>query len=335
MMALRLSMVFLLGFVGMMVGGAGAAALEGKEVPWLEEYTPTEEQVEFNYTKVETVDGYRCEFDFENSNQTVQVLYLEKENIEDLTGCEPAKWKQRSANCDRKNTASNLCKEGRVNTDLANLKLDGTQSCVDASNAINMKYEGATNEMQEEGGEGSGRRLNWCASRTGACRHYYHTCSTTKEILFNWHYTGLTSSGQHDDLFFHHHGWQMQDNVKGWGNAGSNDFMETDIGCLGKHRRARIGAGHPRDVYEGNYLYQCTCMTAGEVHTRGLQTGNLLFDTNQAIQVHPSNMCSRKRQNNKWSFGGPSECEINVTWRGTVNNGNYGAKNTIAGSGWQ
>ena len=100
MMTLRLSLVFLLDFVGMMVGGAGAAALEGNEVPWLEEYTPTKEQVEFNYTMVETVDGYRCEFDFENSNQTAQVLYLKKENIEDLTGCEPAKWNQRSANCE-------------------------------------------------------------------------------------------------------------------------------------------------------------------------------------------------------------------------------------------
>ena len=129
-------------------------------IPWVgEDYTPTDEQIEFNYTKVEIVDGYGCEFDFNTNTTEPTVLYLRREDIgEDLTGCEPAKWKQRSVNCDRKNTTFNLCKEGRVNKDLATLKLDGTQSCVDASNAINMKYEGVTDELLEECGDDSGRR---------------------------------------------------------------------------------------------------------------------------------------------------------------------------------
>lgn len=103
------------------------------------ESPPTQNQIEFNYTRRVCVEGYIC------VAETGQVMYLE-EPMEDSICTEALFW-SKQINCDKKNVTRSLCVGEEINTDLANMRLDGTQSCSDASDAINMKYGGVDDHM--------------------------------------------------------------------------------------------------------------------------------------------------------------------------------------------
>ncbi|KAG7343308.1 hypothetical protein IV203_021253 [Nitzschia inconspicua] len=110
---------------------------------------PTAEQLEFNYTRRVRHEGYSCRNERPGSSST-EIFYEASEEVPKDLKCVPLIWFSKDLNCDMKNFSDNLCLHGDVNWALTRLKLDGTQSCLDASNAMILKYCGETEDLRAQ-----------------------------------------------------------------------------------------------------------------------------------------------------------------------------------------
>ncbi|KAG7343471.1 hypothetical protein IV203_021416 [Nitzschia inconspicua] len=299
------------------------------------EHPPTREQVIFNYTKKVKYEGFACTM-HSNQSDSQEIFFETSEERPRNAQCEPLVWYNKDVNCDKDRRDDNLCIDGRVNLELSKITLNGTQSCVDASNAMKLKFEGLNSEMVEQCKlVGSGRRLNWCDGKLGTCQHYSSTCGTNSDqYLFNWAFSGRPQTGLPDDLTLHHHAWQMQDNIAGWSNYPSINYQQAAIPCLQKYQRVRLRPGIDHDYFEGNYIWKCRCMARTRIHTRGFMKGNMLLDADTFYSVKVTDTCvHRRRQQEKWSAGSPSFCQLDVEWDGPLTSTGGARSNPIA-SGW-
>ncbi len=303
-------------------------------------------QLEFNYTRRGRHEGMACKMDM-NGTDGIELFLENTVDTSTYRECEPVIWYNKDINCDVNNNSNNLCAAGGVNYALAEIKLDGSQSCIDAVNAMNMKYSELTDaEVSECGSRGyskpSGteggvrrRRLNICQNEFGTCKSYSNGCGTNGDSYrFNWAFYGVPSTGQADDLTLHHHAWKMQDNITEWSNYPSSELQLTAITCLERYQRVRFKPGVTHEYYEGNRIWKCRCMSETTVHTRGLMTGNFQLDTCGLKNVRPTDTCThRRRVGENWSIGHLGECQIDVVWNGSYLSSS-GPRSNPTKTGW-